>query len=169
MMKRDTKREKVPGDSDPGTPGHTPGSRDREALTARDNDWEGYVPPAPNDPLVHPGEILMEELLIPKDISQAKLARGTGLAPQAISEIVNRRRSITPEVAIKLGDYLGVSPMFFLNAQNEYDVRKIMMDRVATPSTNSDTEQPAAAGEKPEGDLPVPRRRPAARLRFEND
>jgi addiction module HigA family antidote len=72
---------------------------------------------------VHPGEILMEDFLKPMGISINKLARDIAVPPGRISTIVNGKRSITADTALRLGLYFGVSPELWLNLQTDYDLR----------------------------------------------
>ncbi|MBU1131435.1 HigA family addiction module antidote protein [Patescibacteria group bacterium] len=71
---------------------------------------------------IHPGEILMEEFLIPFEISQYRLAKDIGVAPIRINEIVHGSRSVTAGTALRLGKYFNVSPQFWLNLQSRYDL-----------------------------------------------
>lgn len=71
---------------------------------------------------VSPGEVLHEEFLEPLGLSQAELARRSGLARMAISEIVRGKRTITAKTAIALAGVLDTSPQFWLNLQNNYDL-----------------------------------------------
>ena len=73
--------------------------------------------------LIHPGEILLEEFMKPMDISINKLARDIGVPPGRISEIVNGKRGITADTALRLGRYFGVSPELWLGLQSDYDLR----------------------------------------------
>lgn len=75
-------------------------------------------------PGIHPGQILLHEFLEPSEISQYRLARATGLPASRISDLVKGRRGITPDSAIRLGKALGMSPQFWLNLQQEYDMRE---------------------------------------------
>lgn len=72
---------------------------------------------------IHPGEILLEDFLRPMEISINKLAREIGVPPGRISTIVNGKRSITADTALRLGIYFGVSPELWLNLQTDYDLR----------------------------------------------
>jgi antitoxin HigA-1 len=72
---------------------------------------------------IHPGEILLEDFLKPMEISINKLARDIGVPPGRISNIVNSKRSITADTALRLGTYFGVSPELWLNLQTDYDLR----------------------------------------------
>ncbi len=73
----------------------------------------------------HPGEILKKEFLEPMGITQTKLAKALHTSFRAINEIVNQKRGITAEMAIKLAKYFGTSPELWLNLQNSYDLYKI--------------------------------------------
>lgn len=73
-------------------------------------------------PPVHPGEILLEEFLIPMGISQHKLARETGIPVTRINAIARGERGITADTALRLGRFFGISPQTWLNLQNHYDL-----------------------------------------------
>ena len=62
-----------------------------------------------------PGEILLEDYLIPMGISQNSLARALGISPRSINEIVLGRRGITPEMSLKLGKFFKQSAQFWFN------------------------------------------------------
>jgi addiction module HigA family antidote len=72
---------------------------------------------------IHPGEILREEFLKPMDISINRLARDIVVPPGRISEIVNGKRGITADTALRLARFFGVSPELWLGLQAEYDLR----------------------------------------------
>ena len=72
---------------------------------------------------IHPGEILFEEFMKPLDISINRLAREIAVPPGRISEIVNGKRSISADTALRLGRYFSVTPDVWLGLQNEYDLR----------------------------------------------
>ncbi|MFZ0943011.1 MAG: HigA family addiction module antitoxin [Syntrophobacteraceae bacterium] len=71
---------------------------------------------------VHPGEMLLEELLNPLGISQNKLALDIGVPPRRINEIVHGKRRVTAGTALRLGRYFGMSPQFWLGLQMDYDL-----------------------------------------------
>jgi addiction module HigA family antidote len=71
---------------------------------------------------VHPGEILFEEFLRPLGISQYKLARDISVPPRRINEIVQGKRSITADTALRLSRHFGLSERFWLNLQSRYDL-----------------------------------------------
>lgn len=72
----------------------------------------------------HPGEILLEEFLKPLGITQAEFARHIGMDTATMSAIVNGRRDITPTMALKMGQALGVSPETWVNLQAMHDFTK---------------------------------------------
>jgi addiction module HigA family antidote len=72
---------------------------------------------------IPPGEILSEEFMKPLGISINALARDLSVPPNRISEIVNGKRSITADTALRLGKYFGVSPEIWLDLQSDYNIR----------------------------------------------
>jgi len=78
---------------------------------------------------VHPGEILKEEFLVPLDISQNKLALSMRVPPQMISDIVNEKRSITAETALRLASVIGTTPQFWMSLQMNYDLKTKMNEK----------------------------------------
>ena len=72
---------------------------------------------------VTPGEILAEEFLKGYSLSQSQLARSIGVSPNRIAEIVNSRRGITADTALRLSLFFGNSPEFWLNLQIAYDLK----------------------------------------------
>ncbi len=73
----------------------------------------------------HPGRILKEEFLDELNISQTELASRLGTSFRTVNEIINEKRNITTEMAIKLAKFFGTSIELWLNLQNQYDVYKI--------------------------------------------
>jgi antitoxin HigA-1 len=71
---------------------------------------------------VHPGEVLQEEFLKPKGMSQSRLALDIGVHPRRINEIVLGKRSITADTALRLARYFGNSSQFWLGLQSDYDL-----------------------------------------------
>lgn len=71
---------------------------------------------------IHPGEILLEELLVPMAVSQYRLARDISVPPRRINEIVHGKRSITADTALRLARYFGTSERFWLNLQTRFDL-----------------------------------------------
>jgi len=72
---------------------------------------------------IHPGEILREEFLKPMGISINRLAREIVVPPGRISEIVNGRRGITADTALRLSQFFGTSAELWLGLQSDYDLR----------------------------------------------
>ncbi|RPI75155.1 MAG: addiction module antidote protein, HigA family [Desulfobacteraceae bacterium] len=73
-------------------------------------------------PPIHPGEILMEEFLKPMSISQYKLAKDISVPARRINEIIHGQRGITPDTALRLSRYFGLSERFWINLQTRYDL-----------------------------------------------
>ncbi len=73
-------------------------------------------------PPIHPGEILQEEFLLPMEISQSRLAKDISVSTQTINEIVQGKRSVTPNTALRLSLYFGLSERFWLNLQSRYNL-----------------------------------------------
>ncbi len=72
---------------------------------------------------IHPGEILLEDFMKPMGVSINRLARDIVVPPGRISAIVNGKRSITADTALRLGKYFGISPQTWMGLQAEYDLR----------------------------------------------
>jgi addiction module HigA family antidote len=73
---------------------------------------------------IHPGEILLEEFLIPMDISQNRLARAMQVPPRRINEIVHGKRSISADTALRLAKVLNTSPSFWMGLQADFDLEE---------------------------------------------
>lgn len=71
---------------------------------------------------VHPGEILMEEFLIPMNLSQNRLALDIRVPARRINEIVQGKRRVTTDTALRLARYFNMSPHFWLGLQLDYDL-----------------------------------------------
>ena len=72
----------------------------------------------------HPGEMLIEEFLIPMNITQRELAKEIHVPYQRINEIINKRRGVTPSTALRLAKFFGVSEDFWMNLQLRWDIYK---------------------------------------------
>lgn len=72
---------------------------------------------------IHPGEILLEDFMLPMAISINRLARDLVVPPGRISGIVNGKRGITADTVLRLGKYFGVSPQTWMGLQAEFDLR----------------------------------------------
>ena len=71
---------------------------------------------------IHPGEILLEEFLVPRGISQYRLAADITVPPRRINEIVLGKRAISPDTALRLSRYFGLSEQFWINLQTRFDL-----------------------------------------------
>lgn len=71
---------------------------------------------------VHPGKILKNLYLNPLNISNTKLAETLGVSRKAISSIVNERKAVTPEMALRLARAFDTTPELWLNLQKNYDL-----------------------------------------------
>ncbi len=74
----------------------------------------------------HPGEMLNEEFLVPLGISQSRLALEIKVPFQRINLIVNGKRAVTPDTALRLARFFGTTPDFWLNLQLAWDVYQAM-------------------------------------------
>src|ERR1700721_3283768 len=72
---------------------------------------------------VTPGEMLKEEFLVEYGLSQNQLAKAVGISPNRVAEIVNNRRRITADTALRLSLYFGNSAEFWINLQSHYDLK----------------------------------------------
>ncbi len=72
---------------------------------------------------IHPGEILLEDFMRPMDVSINRLARDIAVPPGRISAIVNGKRAISADTALRLGKYFNVSPEVWMGLQADYDLR----------------------------------------------
>lgn len=72
-------------------------------------------------PPIHPGEVLLEEFLLPMGITQYRLAKEIGVPQRRIGEIVAGRRSITADTDLRLCRFFGLSDGYWLRGQTRYD------------------------------------------------
>jgi addiction module HigA family antidote len=79
---------------------------------------------------IHPGEILLEEFLKPLGVSQYRLAKEISVPTRRINEIVLGKRAISPDTALRLARYFGLSDRFWINLQARYDI-EIEKDKLA--------------------------------------
>ena len=73
-------------------------------------------------PPIHPGEILNEEFMKPLQISQYRLAKDLSVPPRRINEIIQGKRRISADTALRLGRYFKMTPEFWLKLQSRYDL-----------------------------------------------
>ena len=74
--------------------------------------------------VVHPGEILHEDFLVPLGISQYRLAQAIAVPPRRINEIVHGKRAISADTALRLARFFGMTAEFWINLQAQYDLRR---------------------------------------------
>jgi len=79
---------------------------------------------------VHPGVVLAEDFLKEMEISQYRLAKGIAVPPRRINEIVQGKRSITADTALRLGKFFGMEAQFWMNLQSHYDL-EVAKDAIA--------------------------------------
>lgn len=91
---------------------------------------EGRIP-------THPGEVLLEEYLVPLNITQVRLADHLGVSVQRVNELVRGKRGVTPETAWMLSQAFGTSPEFWLNLQAAYDLAKNRPAQSVEPLRNA--------------------------------
>ena len=78
---------------------------------------------------IHPGEILLEEFLKPMGISQYRIAKDISVPARRINEIVHGERGISPDTALRLSRYFGLSERFWINLQARYNL-EVEKDRL---------------------------------------
>ena len=78
---------------------------------------------------VHPGEVLREEFLKPRQVSPYRVAKAIGVSAPTVNDIVLERRAISAEMAARLAVYLGTSEQFWMNLQTAYDVSRIKQEK----------------------------------------
>ena len=75
-------------------------------------------------PSTHPGIILKEEFATPLNLTQARLSKDLNVGIKTLSELYNEKRGITSLMALKLSEYFGTTPQFWMSLQNAYDLYK---------------------------------------------
>lgn len=88
-------------------------------ITKRYDRYEREVPP------IHPGEILREEFLVPLGLSANALAIAIGVPASRVNEIVNERRGITGDTALRLGRYFHMTAEFWMGLQGDFDLELV--------------------------------------------
>lgn len=74
---------------------------------------------------IHPGEILREEFLVPLDMSVNALARELRVDATRMNDIVRERRRVTSDTAMRLSQFFGTTPEFWMNLQRDYDLKTL--------------------------------------------
>lgn len=75
-------------------------------------------------PYTHPGIILKEDFAKPLGLTQEKIAKDLKIGIKTLSELYNEKRGISPLMALKLANYFGTTPEFWMNLQSQYDLYK---------------------------------------------
>jgi addiction module HigA family antidote len=83
-------------------------------------------------PPIHPGEILREEFMKPRGLSQNALARALNVPPRRVNEIVLEKRGITADTALRLARYFGTSAEMWAGLQADYDLRLVRYEKSRT-------------------------------------
>jgi len=94
---------------------------------------------------IHPGEILLEDFMKSMGISARQLAADIDVSPSRISEVVNHKRPITADTALRLGLFFNMEPRFWMNLQVEYDMRIIKRELYEKIAPRIRVFQPAKA------------------------
>lgn len=79
---------------------------------------------AGNADLIHPGEILLTEFLEPLGLTAYRLAKELHVPAPRVGDVIRGKRAISADTALRLGIYFGLPAQFWLNLQNEYDLRR---------------------------------------------
>jgi len=95
--------------------------------------------------LKHPGELLREEFIEPLGLTVAGVARATGISQPTLAQVVNGRRPLTPETALRLAQFFGVDEQWFMNLQAHYDLRQAQRKLAPALKALRPFAQPAAA------------------------
>ena len=86
-------------------------------------DWSKEIEKEPRVyPPVHPGEVLREEWLVPLNMNANRLAKALGVNRQNVYDIMNERRGLSAEMALRLARWSGMSPRFWLGLQERYEL-----------------------------------------------
>lgn len=81
---------------------------------------------------IHPGEILREEFMKPRGLSQNALARALNVPPRRINEIVLEKRGITADTALRLARFFSTSAEMWTGLQADYDLRRVRYEKART-------------------------------------
>jgi len=85
---------------------------------------------------MHPGQMIKEDFLGDYGLTQYALAKALKIPQSRLTELIKGRRRITADTAVRLGKYFGNSPSFWLNLQNEFDLRMVDSKRIAQEVTS---------------------------------
>jgi len=94
---------------------------------------------------IHPSEVLLQDYMKPMNVSTLKLAADIDVPTRRISELVNGKRPITADTALRLGLFFKMEPRFWLNLQSEYDMRMTTREHLSEIEPRIRVLQPMAA------------------------
>lgn len=83
-------------------------------------------------PEPHPGEILLEEFIRPAELTPYRVAKDCGISQSTMTQLVNGKRGISTETALRLATYFKTSPELWLNLQRNYELRKAQVEMLPT-------------------------------------
>jgi len=75
-------------------------------------------------PPIHPGEVLLEDLLTPMKLSKYRLSKDIGVAPTRVQEIIDGKRSVSADTALRLSRYFGTSAELWMGLQSDYELER---------------------------------------------
>jgi addiction module HigA family antidote len=106
--------------------------------------------PASLGPVVHPGEMLLEEFLKPLELTQRDAARELGVSANRLNEIIIGKRGVTADTAIRLSERFGMTPQFWMHLQGDWDLHVALNARGAAAGrgTRSQGKRAPAAGRR---------------------
>lgn len=99
--------------------------------------------------LVTPGEVLLTEFMQPLAISQNMLARDVDVPPSRVHAIIHGKRSITADMALRLGKYFNTSPQLWINLQSHYDLERAERDLWPDIAPRIRVQRPSATTQHP--------------------
>lgn len=76
---------------------------------------------------IHPGEVLLEDFLVPLNLTKYRLAKDIGVPPTRIQDVIDGKRGISADTALRLGRYFGTSAELWMNLQNGYELELAKM------------------------------------------
>ena len=97
----------------------------------------------------HPGEMLLEEFLKPLGMTQTELAERISVSYPRVNELVNAKRGVTPDTALRLGQLFGTTPEFWLNGQRNWDLWHAMRSPEAARISQIRPIKPAPGSRRP--------------------
>ena len=75
-------------------------------------------------PPIHPGEVLLEDFLLPMGLTKYRLAKSIGVAPTRVQDIVEGRRGVSADTALRLSRYFGTSAELWMGLQSDFELER---------------------------------------------